>query len=294
MRAHLFPRIMAVALCANATAAAHASGDYRSGGKLLLTSGMTTVEGASGGGLATWAIIGGNETDAGIGVSANITGVELDDYTYTAMGAKIGMFDRVELSYQRQRFDTNAAGAALGLGRDFTFGQDVWGAKLRLFGDAVYDQDRILPQVSIAIQHKRANRGAVIRAIGGRKATGTDYLVSATKVVLDKSLVLGAAARLTRANQFGLLGFGGDREGSAKVQVEASAGWLASRRLLIGGEYRTKPDNLGFAEEDDALDLFAVYALTRNLTVTAAYVDLGDIATVKSQRGVLLSLQAGF
>ena len=66
------------------------------------------------------------------------------------------------------------------------------------------------------------------------------------------------------------------------------------KRLAFGAEYRTKPDNLAFAREQDAFDVFAAYAFTKNLSLTAAYVDLGDIATFKNQRGAYLSLQAGF
>ena len=69
---------------------------------------------------------------------------------------------------------------------------------------------------------------------------------------------------------------------------------LLSRRLLIGAEYRAKPDNLGVAHESDAWDGFAAWAPGRRLTLTAAYVDLGDIATVKRQRGAFLSLQGRF
>ena len=63
---------------------------------------------------------------------------------------------------------------------------------------------------------------------------------------------------------------------------------------MIGGEYRTKPDNLSFAKEDDWFDLFAVYAINRNLSVTAAYADLGSVATAVKQRGALFSLQTAF
>ncbi len=62
----------------------------------------------------------------------------------------------------------------------------------------------------------------------------------------------------------------------------------------MGGEYRTKPDNLGFAKENDWWDLFAAYAIDKHLSVTAAYTNLGDIATFKNQNGFLVSLQAGF
>lgn len=274
-------------------APAHAE-ELRNGGKLLLTGGLTTVDGAAGGGMSTLALIGGNETDAGIGGSINATYVPLNDFSITGFGAKVGLFDRVELSYQRVRFDTHDAGAALGLGQGYAFSQDVFGAKLRLFGDAVYDQHRVLPQVSIGVQHKNANRGAVIAAVGGRDDSGTDFYVSATKLILDKSLLLGGTLRLTKANQWGLLGHGGDRQVSATVQFEGTAGVMLSRKLIVGGEYRSKPNNLGFAKEQDAFDLFAAYAVNRTFAITAAYVDLGDIATFRNQKGLFLSLQAGF
>ncbi len=269
---------------------AHAR-DMRAGGKLLLTSGVSSVEGTGGGGLASWALIDGDETDAGVGASVHVTYVALPDFDLSSYGGAIGAFDRVELSYAHQNFDTRAAGAALGLGRGFILSQDVIGAKLRVVGDAVYGQDTMLPQISIGVQHKRAAQAAVLAAVGATSSSGTDFYVAATKVILSRSLVLNATARATKANQLGLLGFGGDRHRGYSLQVEASAGMLLSRRLLVGGEFRTRPDNLGFAKEDHAIDFFAAYAVARNLQFTAAFVDLGSIATVKRQRGAFLSLR---
>lgn len=291
VRTLLAAALAAAALLAPQTARAE---DIRLGGKLLLTGGATSVEGAAGGGLASWSIIGGDATDAGIGASAHVTHIELRDFGFRSIGAKLGLFDRVELSVARQRFSTRDVGPALGLPRDFAFGQDIFGAKLRLVGDAVYDQDSLLPQISVGIQHKRARRGAVIAAVGGADDDGTDYLLSATKLILGRSAVVAGTLRYTKANQLGLLGFGGDRNDDYSIQFEGSAGMLLSRRLLVGGEYRTKPDNLGFAREQDAFDLFAAWAAHRHLTITAAYVDLGDIATVKGQNGLYLSAQVGF
>ncbi|MET0271203.1 MAG: DUF3034 family protein [Sphingomonas sp.] len=270
------------------------AGDGRAGGKLLLTDGVTGVEGAAGGGIAAWALIAGSETADGIGGTAAATLVDLPDYRLTAFGGAIGLWNRLELSYARQRFDTRAVGPALGLKRGFTFGQDVFGAKLRVAGDAVWDQDRILPQISVGVQHKIANRGAVIRAIGGRERRGTDFYAAATKLVLSRGVLLNATARYTKANQFGLLGFGGDRGRGRTVQFEGSAAVMLARNFVAGAEVRTKPDRLGFAQEDAAFDLFAAWAVHRNLTLTAAYADLGDIATVKAQRGLFLQARAGF
>ena len=271
-----------------------AAEEWRDGGKLLLTGGVSSIEGAAGGGLATWAVIAGDETEAGIGGTAHATYVALPDFDLTSYGAAVGYRNRIELSYAHQGFDTRSIGAALGLGHGFTFSQDVFGAKLRLIGDAVYDQDRLMPQISIGVQHKRANQGAIIAAVGGAQSSGTDVYVSATKVVLSKSLVLNTTLRFTKANQLGLLGFGGDKNTRYRPEFEGSAGILVTRRLLVGAEYRTKPDNLGFAEEDDAYDLFAAWSVARHVAFTAAWVDLGDIATVKRQRGAFLSVQGSF
>ncbi len=270
-----------------------AAGELRPGGKLLLTGGVTNIEGAGGGGIASWALITGYETRDGIGGNVHATLVELPDYQVRAYGGAIGFYDRVELSYTRQAFDTQAAGAKLGLGEGFTFHQDVYGAKVRVLGDAVYGQDSWIPQVSVGVQIKKADRGAVIKLLGGRDDHGVDWYVSATKVLLNESVVLSGAVRATKANQTGLLGFGGPKGNNYHGEFEGSAGVLLTRHLVVGVEYRSKPDNLGL-KEDDWMDLFAAYAINKNVSVTAAYASLGEIATFKGQRGLYVSIQAGF
>ncbi len=282
--------LMTLALGVGAARAAEAE----AGGKLRLTGGVSALEGGAGGGLSTWALIGGNETSRGVGGSVHATYVNVPDYELRSAGAAVGLFDRVELSLARQEFDTGATGAKLGLGKGFTFKQDIVGVKVRLLGDAVYDQDSWLPQVAVGAQAKHNNQTAVIHAVGGQDDMGVDYYAAATKLLLDRSLVLNGTVRLTKANQTGLLGFGGDKHDGYSTQFEGAAGWLVSKRLLVGAEYRTKPDNLGFAKEDDWADVFVAYAFSRTLSVTAAYADLGDIATFKNQRGLYVSLQAGF
>lgn len=293
MRSRLVVTAAAAATLAFGGGAA-AAAETEPGGKLLLTGGVSALEGGAGGGLATWALIGGNETSRGVGGSAHATYVNVPDYELHSAGVTLGLFDRVELSLARQDFDTGATGAKLGLGEGFTFKQTVAGVKVRVLGDAVYDQDTWLPQVAVGAQIKQNNQNAVIHAVGGRSDTGVDYYAAATKLLLDKSLVVSGAVRLTKANQTGLLGFGGDKNDSYQAQFEGSAGWLVSKRLLVGAEYRTKPDNLGFAKEGDWADVFVAYAFNKTVSVTAAYADLGDIATFRNQRGLYVSLQAGF
>jgi Protein of unknown function (DUF3034) len=262
-------------------------------GKLLATGGVSAVEGEGGGGLVPWALISGYGTRDGIGINAHATYVGLPDYQLISPGIAVGLFDRVELSYAWQAFDTEATGAALGLGRGFTFHQNIFGAKLKLIGDAVYNQDSWLPQISAGLQHKENDRGAVIAAVGGRGAVGTDFYLAATKLFLAESLLADVTLRETKANQYGILGFGGDKHNAYAPQIEASAAYLISRNFAVGGEFRTKPSNLAIAKEGAAFDVFAAWFLNKDLSVTAAYADLGNIVIHNHQDGVYFSLQAG-
>lgn len=262
-------------------------------GKLLATGGVSQLEGAGGGGLATWALISGYGTRDGLGVNGHVTYVGVGSYSLLTEGAAIGLFDRVELSYAYQSFDTENVGGKLGLGNNFTIDQDVFGAKVKIWGDAVYDQDSLIPEISAGVQYKHNDKGWLISAIGGKSADGTDFYVAATKLFLAQSLLVDATLRETKANQFGFLGFGGDRNDSYSTEFEGSAAYLLSRNFAIGGEYRTKPNNLGIAREDDAWDIFAAYFFNKNISITLAYVDLGNIVIEDHQRGVYASLQAG-
>ena len=264
------------------------------GGKLLLTGGVTQVEGSAGGGLTPWAVIGGYGTRDQIGANAFYTQVNLDDYQLQSYGALVGFYDRLELSYSRQQFDTERVGGALGLGNGFTFTQDTIGLKVKVAGDAVLEQDSWLPQIAVGAQYKRNDQPAVLAFVGARDDSGVDYYVSATKLVLSQSLLLNGTVRLTRANQFGILGFGGDRNNSYRAQFEGSVAYLLSRNLAVGAEYRSKPDNLGIAGEDDAYDVFVAWAPYKNVSLTVAYVDLGNIVIRDDQRGLYASLQVGF
>jgi hypothetical protein len=262
-------------------------------GRLLATGGVSQIEGAGGGGLAAWALITGYGTDHGMGVNGHATMVALPDYRLTTLGVAAGFFDRLELSYAWQEFDTLGVGAALGLGQGYTFHQNIFGAKLRLFGDAIYDQDNWLPQVAIGLQHKENDRGPVIGFIGGKSATGTDFYLAGSKLFLAESLLVNATLRFTKANQIGILGFGGDKHDDYSAQFEGSLAWLLNRKFAIGAELRTRPSNLSIAREGAAYDIFAVWFPNKNLSFTLAYADLGNIVIRDDQRGAYLSLQAG-
>lgn len=261
------------------------------GGKLLATGGLSQIEGAGGGGIVPWALITGYGTNNQIGANGHFSQVRTQDYHLNTYGAALGLYDRVEISVAQQQFDTGHIGAVLGLGQGYTFTQNIIGAKVKIAGDAVLDQDHLLPQMAVGVQYKHNNRGPLLSALGAGNNDGLDFYLSATKILLAQSLILNGTLRFTKANQVGILGFKGDY----KPMLESSAGVLLSRNWVVGGEYRMKPNKIAsFAEEDDWFDLFVAWFPNKNLSITAAYVDLGNIVTRDNQRGVYLSVQAGF
>ncbi|WP_245987746.1 DUF3034 family protein [Sphingobium fluviale] len=271
------------------------------GGRLLLTGGVSTIEGAGGGGLVPWALIGGYGTRNELGASAFFTGVDTRDFTLASYGGAINFRNRVELSIAHQNFNLREVGNALALGNRYTISQTILGAKVRLFGDAVLEQDSLIPQVAVGVQYKINDDKTVVGGALGLDREDFDFYASATKIILSKSLLLNATVRLTRANQYGILGFGGlgGKDRDYKPQFEGSAAYLISRKLAVGGEFRTKSNRLEGAlggtsfREEDAWDAFVAYAPTRNISVTLAYARLGQIA-LRRQDGAYASLQVGF
>ncbi len=267
-------------------------------GKLTATGGVSQLEGAGGGGLTPWALITGYGTADSYGGNAHYTQVSTQDYTLKTYGLALGIADRVEISLAKQEFSGSKAPL-----NQLDIKQDILGIKLKLAGDAVLDQDRLTPQIAVGAMIKRnqgvSGLGALgvsnVRQLGAADEHGIDYYVSATKLYLDHSLLLNATVRMTKANQMGLLGFGGDLHDRYQPMLEASAAYMLSRKLVAGAEYRMKPRNLGIDREKDYADVFLAYFPTKNISVTAAYATLGDITIFNpaTQRGWYLSVQVG-
>ena len=232
-------------------------------GRLLATRGVTEVEGAGGGGLVPWALISGYGTKDALGANVNNSFAYFSDVSLNSSGVSVGLYDRVELSYAHEWFDTGQAGARLGVGRGYTIEEDIIGVKVRLVGDAVYDQDKWLPQVAAGAQFKSNDAHAVLRAVGAKSPRGVDFYLAATKLFLAQSLLASATVPMTKANQFGLLGFGGDRGAGYKPEFEGSIAYLFTRRVAAGIELRSKPDNLHFAREGPAFDVFSAYFINK-------------------------------
>ncbi|MDP2228458.1 MAG: DUF3034 family protein [Moraxellaceae bacterium] len=259
------------------------------GGRLPVTGGVTQLEGAGGGGLVPWALIAGYGTRDEIGGSVFYTAVPIDDFTLASRGVAVGFHDRVELSFAEQRFGlgTTVPGNVIRM--------DTLGLKVRVAGDAVYDQDHWLPQLAVGLQYKERDADAGVPFLGEHKDSDTDIYVAASKLWLNgplgRSLFANLTLRATRANQLGILGFGGDKNDRHEVMAEGSLALLLRDDLAAGIEYRQKPDNLSIFREEAFSDVFIAWFPHKRVSVTAAWADLGNIANQTSQKGSYLSIQ---
>mgnify|MGYP003871173613 CR=1 FL=1 len=139
---------------------------------------------------------------------------------------------------------------------------------------------------------------AVPSLLGAKDSSGVDYYVAATKAWLDgvfgRTLLLSGTLRATRANQIGLLGFGGDRNDNYRFMPEVSGGVFLSDRVVVGVEYRFKPNNLGAFREEDFKDLFIAWFPDKRISITGAIVDMGQIADKRNQHAAYISFQLNF
>ena len=274
-------------------------------GKLPLTAGFSDLEGAGGGGLVPLAFISGYGSNTSWGANAHFTNIQLRDLHLYTYGVSAGLLDRFEVSYTRQQLNfTSTALDGLGVM------QDVFGLKVKLLGDAIYGQDSWLPQLAVGAQYKHNDGIKHAESVGlaglinpeqlGAQAEhATDIYLAATKVFLGESLLVNAVVRETKANQFGMLGFGGDRHRGYSTKPEGTVAYLLTRKLAVGGEIRTGPHNLSVDDQTNAWTIFAAWAPTRNLSLVAAYLNIGSVlapvtTVTRHQDGPYFSVQAGF
>lgn len=290
--------LAALIICGSATAALAGEG------RLLATGGATTLEGAAGGGIVPWAVLTGYGAENQQSGSAFITRVDTGDYSLNSVGAAWSWHNRVELSFARQTLDIGTLGitvlpSLLGVPPttfdDSVLRQDVLGAKVRVAGDVVYGA---LPQVSVGLQYKQADDMTIPTTVGALRDNDTDVYVAASKVLLGgafgNNLLLNGTLRATRANETGLLGFGGPNNDDHELVAEAAVAVLTDDRTAIGFEYRQKPDNLAMTKECDWQDVFIAWFPSKKMSLVMAWANLRSVATLENQEGLYLSAQAAF
>ncbi|MGE5452368.1 MAG: DUF3034 family protein [Acidobacteriota bacterium] len=270
------------------------------GDRLLGTGGVNTLEGAAGGGLVPWATITGTGSANQIGGTAYATRVQMpSQYRLDVVGSSVGWYDKVELSLAKWSFGL----ADVQPGKSIEM--KVLGGKVKLLGDAVYDQDVWMPQISVGAQYKINEDEDLVKSLGAKSSRGLDLYATATKLWLGAAAgrnVIGTfTSRLTKANQFGLLGFGGPARSTHLIKFEGSLGVMLRDDLVLGAEFRNKPNNLSMGDaatdglrEESAKDVFLAWFPCRGGSVTAAWTSLGNIVGKSAQNGWYLSGQLNY
>lgn len=259
--------------------------------KILATSAATQIEGAAGGGLVPWAIIGGYGSEGEWGGAASLTRVGLPYFQLGTAAVHVGINNRFEFSFAQQTLQVDNLAGVLGSPLDGVIEQQVYGAKARLWGDLIYEP---WPQISLGAQHKVNLNPAAGTVLGANSDSGTDWYLSASKLYLhalfERNVLLNGTFRYTDANETGFLGFGDDAGADPQLMAEASAGLFLNANWALGVEYRQKPDRLNLGESAWR-DAFVAWFPSKRVTVVGAYTDLGKVALWDDQTGWYLSVQ---
>ncbi len=251
---------------------------------------ITNIDGQAGGGLVPWALLSSGPTVA-------ITNLATPNLNVNSVAINTSFANRVEVSVAH-----NMLGIA---GMSNPANVDNYGVKVKL-----NDMGDMLPQFAIGAVYKNASGNLVDtleKALGVSKSS-TDIYVAASKIVnLGKTVLFNVAVRGSKANELGFLGFGGGNTTGAKtgysVLPEVSAEVFAAENVIVGAEYRAQADNsvagtAGYIHTNGAYDLHIVYVANKNLTLTAAYTNLGVVAPVAlgsgKQNGLLVQGQVSF
>ena len=228
-------------------------------------------------GLPSWGV-----TYANIG-----HGRHLEAYTVSET-----IWGRIELGYALNHLDLGDLPrdirAATGIN---TINDSVYmhnfNARLQLMKEGDFKKSW-MPALTLGLHYKKnedtdiidSRLGGAFTSIGIEDNDGVDVTLFASKMIksLPRPLMLNAGVRSTEAAQMGLLGFTEDR----RIVFEGNFGVLALDNLVIGGEYRQKPDEYDeitglIAEEDDWWDGYITYIANDHLTMSVAYIHFGDL-----------------
>lgn len=280
-------RLAALAWTLVCAALLFVAGPAQAGGRLLATDGATQIEGSAGSGLVPWAVIAGSGTRDEIGGSGFATGVFVDDLRLASFGIAGGLYDRVELSFAHQVLEVRPL--------DEDLRQNVFGLKVRAVGDLVYGR---VPAIAFGAQFKHMLDFDVPKAVGADEDFGVDLYGGVSRLFLGglfgHNVLLNGVVRASKANQIGLLGFGGPGRDNYQFHFEGTAAVFLTRRVVVGYDFRQKSKNLRAVNEDPWQAAFLAVVPSRHFKVVAAYARLGEVAGLGHQDGAYVSLQGSF
>lgn len=265
---------------------------------------VTNIDGQAGGGLVPWALLSSGPTAA-------YTHINTQSLDVNSLAINTSFANRVEVSYAHNMLNDSAPvlNAGGGLVGNSTDNVDNFGIKVKL-----NDMSDSMPQFAIGAVYKRAsgNLANTLNTLLGVNTSSTDVYGAVSKIVSmgGKNVLLNGVLRATKANELGLLDFGGGSatpgaSTSYKIEPELSAEIFVASNVIVGAEYRRQPNyavagtgQATFLSQSSAYDFNVVYVANSNFTLTAAYVNLGAVAPAANgytrQNGLFLQGQVNF
>jgi len=229
-----------------------------------------------------------------IGMPAlGVTYAMLRDKDFFAATFSVTLVNRVELSYAFNNLQLGDLRRDIrrktGLDADYSHVQlHHFNLRVNLVPEGAFEQTW-MPAVTAGIHFKYNKHvdslnhrlGGVLHMIGVDDNSGVDYTLVATKMITDllpRPLLLTAGVRRTKACHIGLLGF----SNHYSTQAELSFAQFITDRLMLVGEYRSKPDKLDempglVEEEDDWWTLAFCYILNNSSTLSFGYFNPGAV-----------------
>ncbi len=259
---------------------------------------VTNIDGQAGGGIVPWALLSSGPTVA-------YTHIETQNLGINSLAINTSFANRVEVSYARNMLNDN--GSALGNSNN-TDNVDNFGIKVK-----INDMSDSMPQFAVGAVYKKVSGNLydnVLSPALGVNNSSTDLYGAASKIVNigGKNVLLNGVLRATKADELGLLGFGGGSTPGApsgyKIVPEVSAEVFAAANVVVGAEYRKMPNfsvagaTDGILHPNSAYDFHVVYVANKTFTLTAAYANLGEVAPAVNgtnrQNGLFLQGQVNF
>ncbi len=231
-----------------------------------------------------------------------------NERSLTSLTATETLLGRLEIGYAWSHFemgdlpDDIAAATGVSISDD-AVDMHVINARLMVLSEGAFDQTW-MPAVTLGAHYKNnvtvsdidGELGGALTGIGIDDDEGIDFTIHVTKMITatPRPVILTAALRATEGAHTGLLGFTDDM----KVVFEGSVAVLATSRLILGAEYRQKPNEYEpipglIAREDDWWTVEAGYIINSHMTAAVGYGHFGNILNHKANDsfGVALKVE---
>ena len=269
---------------------------------------LMSIEGTGGICITQTAYLINPSTDNGwIGMpSVGFAFAGIGDHDFESVAATITLAKRVEVSFAHERFGLG------GWPKDVfrATGLDIGPHTVRMNTASVrallIEENGWVPAVTVGAHYKhnldikRIDKDLMgtCTSLGMDDHRGWEGTLIISKTftdILPRPFIVSAGIRNTGAAQTGLLGFNSHRD----TVVEANAVLFVTDSLLLGAEYRQKPNNLDrlaglVGHEDDWWTLCAAYIVNDRVTISGGYGNFGNILNADEENVWAIKMKVEF